>query len=134
MNIEPSAAQLEALAAAAAVNNEAVVMINLLRFKERADGIDAEDEISGAEAYARYAAAVQPFLNRVGGAVLLACGVNESVIGPLDGEWDMILAVQYPSRRAFLDMIGDPEYLAIHAHRSAALADSRLIGCTPVGG
>lgn len=134
MSIEPSAAQLEHLAAAADGNDEPVVMINLLRFKERADGIDAADEISGAEAYARYAAGVQPFLDGAGGRVLLACAVSDSVIGPDDGEWDMILAVQYPSRRAFLDMISDPEYLAVHAHRSAALADSRLIGCRPVSG
>jgi hypothetical protein len=26
-------------------------------------------------------------------------------------------------------MISDPEHLAIHAHRAAALADSRLIAC-----
>ena len=41
-----------------------------------------------------------------------------------------MLAVQYPSRAAFLTMIADPGYLKIHAHRSAAVADSRLIACT----
>ena len=105
-------------------------MINLLRFKERADGIDAADRITGAEAYGRYGAAVQKFLDGVGGRVVLAVAAPESVIGPHDGEWDMVLAVEYPSRQAFLEMTRDPGYLEIHAHRAAALADSRLIACT----
>ena len=109
--LEPTAPQLQRLLAASVADGEAVVMINLLRFKERADGIDAEDGISGAEAYGRYAAAV----------------------GAHEHEWDMVIAVQYPSRQAFLEMTGDPEYLKIHGHRTAALADSRLIACAPLG-
>lgn len=40
-------------------------MLNLLRFKNRADGID--EGISGREAYERYAQATGPFLTHVGG-------------------------------------------------------------------
>jgi uncharacterized protein (DUF1330 family) len=134
VSIEPTQAQFERLAASAEVQDGAVIMINLLRFKERADGIDAADGISGAEAYARYGASAQEFLDGVGGRVLLAVDADESVIGPQDGEWDMVLAVEYPSRRAFLEMISDRGYLEIHGHRAAALADSRLIACTPVLG
>ncbi len=133
ISIEPTEAQFERLAASAESNDGAVVMINLLRFKERADGIDAADEVSGREAYARYGAAVQQHLDRVGGRIMLAAVTTDSVIGPQDGEWDMVLAVEYPSRRAFLEMISDPGYLEIHVHRAAALADSRLIACAPVG-
>ncbi|HAQ87378.1 MAG TPA: DUF1330 domain-containing protein, partial [Pseudomonas sp.] len=32
---------------------------------------------------------------------------------------------------AFLAMLADPEYRAATIHRTAALADSRLIGCNP---
>lgn len=110
-----------------------VVMVNLLRFKEVADGIDAADRISGFEAYGRYGAAVASHLERVGGRVLLTLAAEESVIGPDPGEWDLVIAVQYPSRAAFIKMVSDPEYLAIHAHREAAVADSRLIACAAVG-
>jgi uncharacterized protein (DUF1330 family) len=129
--MEPTAAQLERLAGSE--EEGPVVMINLLRFKDRADGVDEADGITGAEAYhGRYAPGVLAHLERVGGQVLLAAAAQESVIGPHDGEWDMVLAVRYPSRRAFLDMIADADYLAVHAHRAAALADSRLIACTAV--
>ena len=130
MSIEPTRAQLEALAAS--TDDGPVVMINLLRFKDRADGIDAADGIRGAEAYARYGAAARPFLEGAGGSLLMATAASESVIGPEEGEWDMVLAVQYPSRAAFLGMISNPAYLEIHAHRAAALADSRLIATVPL--
>ena len=104
-------------------------MVNLLRFKELADGIDAADGITGAEAYGRYGAAVGSHLERVGGRVLLALAAQDSVIGPEPGEWDLVIAVEYPSRAAFTAMVSDPEYLVIHAHRDAAVADSRLIAC-----
>jgi uncharacterized protein (DUF1330 family) len=128
MSIEPTAAQLQRLAGAA--DGEPVVMLNLLRFNDLATGIDAADGISGADAYGRYAEAVAPFLAQAGGRVLLAMTPRELVIAP-EGEeaWDIVLAVQYPSRAAFLTMIADPGYLEIHQHRSAALADSRLIAC-----
>jgi uncharacterized protein (DUF1330 family) len=43
-----------------------------------------------------------------------------------------VLLVEYPSRAKFLEMAMNPEYLKIHAHREAALADSRLIACTTI--
>ena len=103
-------------------------MVNLLRFKQHADGID--EGVSGAEAYARYSVATQPFLDAVGGRLLTAVQPRESVVGPAAGEWDLILLVEYPSRTKFLEMIGNPEYLKIHSHREAALRDSRLIACS----
>jgi uncharacterized protein (DUF1330 family) len=129
-SIEPTQVQFERLAASG--EDGPVMMVNLLRFKERADGIDADDGISGAEAYARYGAAVQPYLEGVGGRLLLAGAATESVIGPEEGEWDAVLVAEYPSRQAFLEMIGDPGYLAVHGHRAAGLADSRLIACRPM--
>ncbi len=125
--IEPTEQQLRALVDA--VDDGPVVMLNLLRFKERADGIDGAEGISGAEAYGRYGAAVTRFLAQVGGEVLLALSVDAVVVGPEAREWDMALAVRYPSRAAFVAMISDPEYLQIHGHRAAGLADSRLIAC-----
>ncbi len=131
-SIEPTPEQLERLIGSD--HDGPVVMINLLRFKERADGIDAGDGITGAEAYQRYGAAATTHLERIGGRILLAVSAQESVIGPDPGEWDLVIAVRYPSRQAFLQMVSDPEYLAIHQHRVAALEDSRLIACEAVTG
>ncbi|HET9105341.1 MAG TPA: DUF1330 domain-containing protein [Solirubrobacteraceae bacterium] len=125
--VEPTPHQLVALQGAA--DDGPVVMLNLLRFHERAVGIDASDGITGAEAYGRYGAGVTAFLARAGGEVLLALRPEASVIGPEASEWDLVLAVRYPSRAAFMAMITDPEYLAVHQHRTAGVVDSRLIAC-----
>ncbi len=127
--LEPSPKQLASLQSSD--RDGPVVMLNLLRFREHAIGVDAADNISGVEAYARYGASVLPHLQRVGGRVLLTLPTEESVVGPDAPEWDLVLVVQYPSRQAFLSMIADPDYLEIHQPRAAALVDSRLIACNP---
>jgi uncharacterized protein (DUF1330 family) len=126
MAITPTQAQIEALLAEADPD-EPVIMLNLLRFKERADGID--EGVSGREAYARYAAGTAPFLAQVGGRLLAAGEAKQMVIGPQALEWDMALMVEYPSAQKFLEMASDAGYLQVHEHRDAALADSRLIAC-----
>lgn len=126
MSVYPNPEQLKALAES--TDGGPIVMLNLLRFKAQADGID--QGATGAEAYARYSIATEPFLRGVGGKLLAALKPEHSVIGPAEGEWDLILLVEYPSRAKFLEMAANPEYQKIHAHRDAALADSRLIACS----
>lgn len=130
MPITPTIDQIQAVAAAG--DDGPVVMLNLLRFKDRADGINEADGITGAEAYGRYAAGVPPFLQRVGGRLLQAGVAQHVFIGPEEKEWDMVLMVEYPSPAAFLTMATDPDYLEVHKHRDSALSDSRLIVCAPV--
>jgi uncharacterized protein (DUF1330 family) len=108
------------------------VMLNLLRFKEVADGVNEGEGISGAEAYGRYAVGTQPHLERVGGRLLNAVAAQQTLVGPSDKEWDLVLLVEYPSRAKFVEMATDPEYLEVHKHRDSALEDSRIVACAPV--
>lgn len=121
--IEPDVNQIGKLTTS--TDESPIVMVNLLKFRDEAGGVD--EGVSGAEAYGRYAEAVTPFLAGVGGKVLVAVGCQDSIIGPETSEWDMVILAEYPSRKAFLKMATDPEYLKIAVHRTAALADSRLI-------
>lgn len=91
-----------------------VTMLNLLEF--RAEG--------GRERYAEYGAAVAPLLERAGGRVVFAGEGNPVLLG--GGSWDMVLLVEYPSRQAFLDMVGSEDYLRIAHLRSEALARGEL--------
>lgn len=128
MPVHPTAEQLQELAAS--TDSGPVVMLNLLRFKPQADGVDTG--VTGAEAYARYSAAAEPFLSAVGGRLRMAARPEHSVIGAAASEWDLVLLVEYPSRARFLEMATNEDYLKVHAHREAALADSRLIACSTV--
>jgi uncharacterized protein (DUF1330 family) len=130
--IDPTEAQLQRLAAAKATGP--IVMLNLLRFKQRADGIDASEGMSGREAYERYAELVASHLAGVGARLIFLAECAESVIGPEEEDWDVLALAEYPSRQAFLTMIANPDFLAAHAHRAAALQDSRLVCCEEIVG
>lgn len=91
-----------------------VTMLNLLDFKPE----------GGAERYAAYGEAVTPLLERAGARVLFAGTGGSAVIGP--SKWDLIVLVEYPTRQAFLEMVGSPEYRAIADLRTEALERSEL--------
>src|SRR5690242_10009056 len=89
-------------------------MLNLLRFKP--DG--------GAERYAEYGAAVTPMVEAAGGRIVWAGAPATVLLG--DGSWDMVALVEYPTRQAFLEMIGSEEYQAIGHLRTEALLEGEL--------
>lgn len=109
-----------------------VVMVNLLRFKERADGPD--DGLSGEEAYARYAEQMTAFVESQGGRVIWSGRVDSWVIGESDEEFHMIAAVEYPSRQEFLRIARDPRVAEFGTHRAAGLEMQWLIATTTVEG
>jgi hypothetical protein len=54
-------------------------------------------------------------------------------VTPEGFNWDAMLAVRYPSRQAFLDMVANPEYLEVSKLRSQALAEAVLQATNPWG-
>ena len=114
MAVDPTGESLKAFVDEAP--DESFVMLNLLRFVE-----------GGEESYARYSAAVtSTFLPRYGGRILYA-GTGAAALVAEDGQqWDAVALVAYPSRRAFGQMVADPEYQAVTHLRSQALAEAVL--------
>lgn len=105
-----------------------VVMLNLLRFREQAAYADpAAQPCTGRAAYAEYSRLIEPILAGVGAQVVWVGKSFGSLIAPPGEEWDEVLLVQYPAKDAFLGMIRSEAYRAIVHHRTAALADSRLV-------
>ncbi len=109
-----------------------VVMLNLLRFREIADYSATPDQapepaISGREAYQRYMDEMLPLLRRSGGDVLLLGNAGKFLIGPSDERWDCVMLVRQTSLRTFLQFASEESSLSALAHRTAALADSRLL-------
>ena len=99
------------------------VMVNLLKFKERAEYPDGrETDLIGAEAYAIYGAAVGQCVADVGGKPGFAGEVTGLLLGEVEDNWDMVALVEYPSLDAFRSMMMSPEYQKIAVHRSAGLA------------
>ena len=104
-----------------------VVMLNLLKFNERADG---DEEGSGKDAYGRYAEKMQQIVEGAGGRFLFIGSTDSQVIGDSDVEWDVVALVEYPSRQAFLEIASSQQVAEIGTSRSAGLAGQWLIACT----
>lgn len=109
-----------------------VRMLNLLQFRDLADYSETpelapDSAITGAEAYQIYAAHTMPHLAEAGGKVVFTGTGGPLLIGPTDARWDHVLIVEYPDITAMLSMTQNEEYLAGLGHRTAALADSRLL-------
>ena len=99
------------------------VMVNLLKFKEKAEYPDGrETELSGAEAFALYAAEVVKLVEALGGRQVYAGAVTGLMLGEVEELWDLIGLVEYPSSEAFQKMMQSAEYQEIHVHRDAGLA------------
>jgi uncharacterized protein (DUF1330 family) len=92
-----------------------VVMLNLLRFKP-----------GGRPSYEAYARDIQPFLQRYGAETVHIGECGTSLVAPDSHEWDAVLLVRYPTRRAFSQMVADPEYQGITHLRTEALSAAVL--------
>lgn len=91
-----------------------VVMVNLLKFRPA----------GGAERYAAYGAAVAPLLEEAGGRLVYAGGAAGALIGGAD--WDLVALAEYPSHRAFLQMMLSNKYEKIAHLRTEGLLRSEL--------
>lgn len=99
------------------------VMVNLLKFKPKAEYEDGSDaHLSGREAYGRYGEAVSKLVEELGGKVFYSGAVTGLLLGEVEELWDMVALAQYPSLAAFQKMALSPEMRAIEHHRKAGLA------------
>ena len=103
-----------------------VVMLNLLKFKARAAG----EEGSGADAYKRYGEAAVKMVEEQGGRVLWQGRADQILIGDPAQDWDSVVLVEYPSRKAFIEMVTKPKYEEAHEHREAGLERTILVAMT----
>jgi uncharacterized protein (DUF1330 family) len=105
-------------------------MLNLIKFRDLAEYPEGHPNdgkcLTGAEAYAIYRKGFQQLVGASGAAMVWEAPMECVVTGP-QGEWDEAFVMGYPSAAAFLEMVTDPEYRQHVAHRTAAVADSRLI-------
>jgi len=119
----------EAFANAMAVNDgKPVVMVNLLKFKDKAVYPDGREcSLTGAEAYDLYGREMVKFVESQGGRVLFSADVRHLMIGEVEGLWDAVALVEYPSEQEFTRIAIAPEVRAIGIHRAAGLEGQLLI-------
>jgi uncharacterized protein (DUF1330 family) len=104
-----------------------IVMVNLMRFRERS--LDGDG--SGWDAYLRYSALTVPMIKARGGTLLWTGNAQAIALGPQEGNvWDYLALVYYPSVAAFIDMMTSPDYeTKSDPHRVNGCAEHVII-CT----
>ncbi|MGB0343598.1 MAG: DUF1330 domain-containing protein [Parvibaculales bacterium] len=108
-----------------------IFMVNLLKFKEKAEYADGRDtDLTGAQAYAIYAEGVTKILNSFGGDIVFGGRIERLMLGTVEELWDQVAIAKYPSREAMGQMIASPEYAEISPHRDAGLAGQLNIETT----
>lgn len=120
MPVDPTGADLKRLLAEESHPPGPCVMLNLLKFKE-----------GGRADYEEYARRFGTFARRVGAEVLYVGDCSTALVAPDGHDWDAVLLVRYPTRRAFSEMVADKEYQEITGLRSGALEEAVLQATIP---
>ena len=112
-----------------------VSMVNLLKFKEKAEYADGrETDLSGAEAYALYGQDMIRWVTRpTAGRMLFSGPAHHLVLGEADELWDQVAIMEYPSKEAFVQIVSAPEVAEWGLHRAAGLEGQLLIAVTETG-
>ena len=105
-------------------------MLNLLRYQDDEGGGAG----GGEQAYRRYGDEAVKMVEERGGSVVWMGKPDQVLIGDESAnQWDAVALVSYPNRKAFLDMVSQPEYEKAHEHRERGLSDTVVIAMTPRG-
>lgn len=111
-----------------------VYNLNLMRYYAQIRQLPGArvDAKTPAEANALYESRVVPLLLRLGITATIGGTIQQVTNGAMPSRnllsyepeldnWDRVLVVRYPSRRAFLKLIADPEYLKVMPYKLASL-------------
>jgi uncharacterized protein (DUF1330 family) len=113
-----------------------IQMLNLIRLRPTADypegHPDHGKDLTGRDAYRAYGRTTAHIFKRVGGRQVWVGKPEVMVTGPQSEAWDLAFIAEYPSSEAFIAMVRDPEYRELVKHRTAGVADSRLLRLDPI--
>jgi uncharacterized protein (DUF1330 family) len=132
--IDPTREQFDAFKALP--RDTPIQMLNLIRLRPLADYPEGHENhgagLTGLDAYRAYGRTTAALFARLGGRQIWAGKPQGVVTGPPGEDWDLAFIAQYPNAGAFLAMVTDPAYREHVKHRTAGVADSRLIRMAPI--
>lgn len=100
-----------------------VFMINLLKFKDKAEYADGrETDLTGYQAYQLYGAGVAGLLPEYGGRFFFMADVTFLSLGQVEELWDEVAIAVYPDRNALFQMSTSQAWIDLSVHRAAGLA------------
>ncbi len=116
--------------------DQPIHMLNLVKLRAEAAYPEGHPDhgkgFSGLDAYRAYGRTTAHIFKRLGGRQVWAGKPQVMVTGPKAESWDIAFIAEYPTSQAFIGMVRDPEYRELVAHRTAGVADSRLLRLDPI--
>lgn len=106
--------------------DQPLTVVNFFKLREIADTNIIEEEMSGEEAFAKYAETSVPKVAEVGGHFILRGGVEGGFVGENTEGWHIIAIGQYPKRENFLQLLSDEDYKKAFQYRQAAIDDQHV--------
>ena len=104
-------------------DDDPILMVNLLKFKDKAEYEDGRaTNLTGREAYEIYVTETREHLANVGAELILGGEVSGLLLGEVEELWDAFGVARYPSRKAMISMARNPAYIESEKHRAAGLA------------
>lgn len=103
-----------------------ITLVNLFKLNEKATYPD--EDVSGRDAFDRYAKVSVPKVASKGGQFLLVAPFEGMFLGE-DEDWDLVAIGSYPNTTALLSLFEDEEYQAVIHHRAAACAEHKVYIC-----
>ena len=100
-------------------SDTSLVMLNINRYK-------AEVNFPEGRSYRSYMGAIEHSVGAIGGSVLWRAPIEGSVVGELD-EFDEVLAVWYPSHKAFLDLPDADGAREMFRYRRACVEKAHIV-------
>ena len=110
-------------------DNAPITMINILKFKEKS----GKGEETGKDAYLRYSKNMVALMEKANAKVVWMGYVHQTLIGDYESQPDMLIIVNYPNKKSFIEMSTTPAYEEISKDRKIALEYGGLMVSTTVG-
>ena len=130
INLQPTGDQVRAFRDRK--TGEPIFMLNLLKFKAKAEYIDRrKTDLTGRQAYALYGAGFDTVMAPLGTEIIYSGDIRGFLIGFGEDDWDSVALIKYPSTDVMLDMFRNESYQEIQIHREAALEGQWLLECGP---
>ncbi len=110
-------------------------MINLIKYRAIAAYDSPADNAigrSGREAHQEYGLVAFPKIIGMGGSLVYRGKCDHQFVGDESQNYDDLIIVRYPSRRAYLEMFNSTEYQEAIKHRKAGLEYRVLHESTPL--
>lgn len=126
----PDLEYAQRLAATAPDDDGPILMVNLMKYRDRAVYSDGTDGgATGKEADDRYAPT--DVLADIGARVSLFADVDTQLLGD-QPRWDRVGCVLYPTRRSFIEMQSRRDFQERHVHKEAGMEATIVMGCLPI--